>query len=79
MRGAQKARNSDLAMLLQFLHLYSLFASSQDSGFAPPVLPPVVERATGQELSAVMTLFNALANGRPSPHPLELRRERSLT
>lgn len=48
--------------MLQFLHLYSLFNTSQ-SGFAPPTLPPVVANATGQQHAAVQTLFHSLADG----------------
>lgn len=53
---------TDLTLLLQFLHLYSLFNPAQS--FAPPTnLPAVVANATGQQSAAVHTLFDKLANG----------------
>lgn len=48
-------------MLLQFFHLSNLF--SPDQGFNPPVLPAVVQNATGQEMAAVKTLQEAFING----------------
>lgn len=60
--ATQVDTQNDLTLLLQFLHLYSLFSPSGQS-FAPPTLPPVVANATGQQHAAVHTLFNNLANG----------------
>ena len=57
----QVSTQTDLTLLLQFLHLYSLFSPSQS--FAPPTMPPVVANATGQQQAAVHTLFNNVANG----------------
>lgn len=59
---AQAQSQNDITLLLQFLHLYSLFSPS-NQGFNPPSLPPVVANATGQQAAAVHTLFNNLANG----------------
>ncbi|GAA5849881.1 hypothetical protein JCM3766R1_001680 [Sporobolomyces carnicolor] len=54
---------SRLVLLFQFLRLRSLFAPNQPSSFAPPVLPPAVASATGQEVAAVHTLFDEFSNG----------------
>ncbi|KAG0145592.1 hypothetical protein CROQUDRAFT_658516 [Cronartium quercuum f. sp. fusiforme G11] len=62
----QKNAESNLTFLLQFLHLYSLFNATTNSGesFVPPIiLAPVLETATGQEVAAINSLFNRLANG----------------
>ncbi|BGP16605.1 hypothetical protein JCM10213_000480 [Rhodosporidiobolus nylandii] len=53
---------SQLVLLFQFLHLHSLFNPSQTS-FAPPVLPPVIAAANGQDVAAVRMLFDQFANG----------------
>ncbi|MBW0517384.1 hypothetical protein O181_057099, partial [Austropuccinia psidii MF-1] len=61
----QKKAQSDLALLLQFLHLYSLvsFANRPSDSFAPQIVPQIIQNATGQELAAVNTLFHRLADG----------------
>ncbi|KAM0791443.1 hypothetical protein ACM66B_005898 [Microbotryomycetes sp. NB124-2] len=58
---AKKDAQQDLVVLFQFLHLHGLY--TQQSGFAPPVLPPVVANATGQDVAAVRMLYDAFANG----------------
>ncbi|GAA5820569.1 hypothetical protein JCM11251_003053 [Rhodosporidiobolus azoricus] len=64
--AAVKASKADsqqsLVLLFQFLHLHSLFNPSETS-FAPPVLPPIVASATGQDAAAVRMLFDQFANG----------------
>ncbi|GAA5887761.1 hypothetical protein JCM6882_000744 [Rhodosporidiobolus microsporus] len=64
--AAVKASKADLqqslVLLFQFLHLHSLFNPSVSS-FAPPVLPPIVASATGQDAAAVRMLFDQFANG----------------
>ncbi|GAA5958270.1 hypothetical protein JCM21900_001334 [Sporobolomyces salmonicolor] len=61
--NASKAESqSQLVLLFQFLHLHGLY-SPQQSGFAPPVLPPVVAAADGQDVAAVRCLFDAFTNG----------------
>lgn len=59
----QTQAQSRLVLLFQFLRLRSLFAPNQPSSFAPPVLPPAVASATGQEVAAVHTLFDEFSNG----------------
>ncbi|KAK4056751.1 hypothetical protein OIO90_002303 [Microbotryomycetes sp. JL221] len=58
---AKKQSQQDLIVLFQFLHLHGLY--TQPNGFAPPVLPPVVANATGQEVAAVRMLYDAFTNG----------------
>lgn len=60
-RSVQKQAQSDLTLLLQFFHLSNLF--NPDTGFNPPVLPAVVQNASGQEMAAVKTLAEAFING----------------
>ncbi|GAA5948259.1 hypothetical protein JCM3765_001339 [Sporobolomyces pararoseus] len=61
---ASKAESqSHLVLLFQFLRLRSLFTPNQPSSFAPPVLPPLVAQATGQEVAAVHSLFDEFSNG----------------
>ncbi|GAA5900897.1 uncharacterized protein JCM6883_004691 [Sporobolomyces salmoneus] len=61
---AQKAEaQSQLVFLFQFLRLRSLFVPDQPSSFAPPVLPPAIAAARGQEVAAVHTLFDEFSNG----------------
>ncbi|WAR58669.1 hypothetical protein PtB15_10B7 [Puccinia triticina] len=61
----QKKAESNLAFLLQFLHLYSLVnsATRPSDSFAPPIVSPVIQNATAQELAAVNALFHQLADG----------------
>jgi len=59
----QSDAQSQLVLLCQFLHLRALYSPSQPSAFAPPVLPPIVAQATGQEVAAVHSLFDELSNG----------------
>ncbi|KAK4054406.1 Protein kinase C signaling pathway involved MAPKK protein [Microbotryomycetes sp. JL201] len=58
---ARKDAQQELVLLFQFLHLHGLY--TQQSGFAPPVLPPVVANASGQDVAAVRMLYDAFANG----------------
>ncbi|SCV71902.1 BQ2448_4596 [Microbotryum intermedium] len=60
--SAQSATDSKVLVLLQFLHLHGLY-TQQNTGFAPPVLPPVVANATGQEVAAVRMLKDRFTNG----------------
>jgi hypothetical protein len=62
----QKKAESNLTFLLQFLHLYSLVnsATRPTDSFAPPIVSPVIQNATAQELAAVNALFHRLADGR---------------
>jgi len=59
--NSKVSSQNDLTLLLQFLHLYSLFNPS--SSHASQILPPVVANATNEQTAAVHTLFNNLANG----------------
>ncbi|EFP76078.1 hypothetical protein PGTUg99_009411 [Puccinia graminis f. sp. tritici] len=61
----QKKAESNLTFLLQFLHLYSLVnsATRPTDSFAPPIVSPVIQNATAQELAAVNALFHRLADG----------------
>ncbi|GAA5999977.1 hypothetical protein JCM10207_005999 [Rhodosporidiobolus poonsookiae] len=61
-KASKADSQSSLVLLFQFLHLHSLFVPSTDS-FAPPVLPPVIASATGQDAAAVRMLFDSFANG----------------
>ncbi|GAA5967899.1 hypothetical protein JCM11641_005803 [Rhodosporidiobolus odoratus] len=62
LKASKADSQSNLVLLFQFLHLHSLFNPSQAS-FAPPVLPPVIASATGQDAAAVRMLFDMFANG----------------
>lgn len=61
----QKKTESNLTLLLQFLHLYSLVSAATRpiDSFAPSVISPVIQSATAQELAAVNALFHRLADG----------------
>ncbi|GAA6028441.1 hypothetical protein JCM8097_007030 [Rhodosporidiobolus ruineniae] len=61
-KASKADAQSHLVLLFQFLHLHQLFSPSETS-FAPPVLPPVVAAATGQEAAAVRMLFDQFADG----------------
>ncbi|GAA5942916.1 uncharacterized protein JCM15063_006156 [Sporobolomyces koalae] len=61
--ASKREAQSQLVLLCQFLHLRALFSPNQPSSFAPPVLPPAITQATGQEVAAVHTLFDELSNG----------------
>ncbi|KAK4703234.1 hypothetical protein P7C70_g2983, partial [Phenoliferia sp. Uapishka_3] len=60
--GAKTEAQSDVVLLLQFIHLYGLYTAEQQ-GFAPRALPPAVANATGQEVAGVRCLYDAVANG----------------
>ncbi|GAA6019684.1 hypothetical protein JCM11491_004883 [Sporobolomyces phaffii] len=63
-KASKADSQSHIVLLCQFLHLRSLFSPNDSaSAFAPPVLPPVVANATGQEVAAVHALFDAFSNG----------------
>lgn len=59
----QLHNQNDLALLLQFLHLYSLFNPGQSTQYSQTAVPPVVANATAQQHRAVHELFQNLANG----------------
>lgn len=59
----QLQNQNDLALLLQFLHLYSLFNPGQATQYSQTTVPPVVANATAQQHRAVHELFQNLANG----------------
>lgn len=61
----QTKAETKLTLLLQFLHLYSLFSGSSRSSnsFVPENFPPVVQNATSQDFAAVNALFFQLSNG----------------
>lgn len=63
MLGLQLTNQNDLALLLQFLHLYSLFNPGQATQYSQSAVPPVVANATAQQHRAVHELFQNLANG----------------
>ncbi|KDE08858.1 hypothetical protein MVLG_00958 [Microbotryum lychnidis-dioicae p1A1 Lamole] len=60
--SAHSTTDSKLLILLQFLHLHGLY-TEQNTGFAPPVLPPIVANATGQEVAAVRMLKERFTSG----------------
>ncbi|SCZ88695.1 BZ3500_MvSof-1268-A1-R1_Chr2-1g04577 [Microbotryum saponariae] len=60
--SAHSTPDSKVLILLQFLHLHGLY-TQQSTGFAPPVLPPVVANATGQEVAAVRMLKERFTSG----------------
>lgn len=57
----QAEAQSQLVLLFQFLHLFSLF--NPQSAFAPPALPPAVANATENEVATVRYLYDQFANG----------------
>ncbi|GAA6060334.1 hypothetical protein JCM10212_000431 [Sporobolomyces blumeae] len=61
--AAKSDAQSQLVLLFQFLRLRSMFSPNQPSAFAPPILPPAVAEATGQEVAAVHSLFDEMSNG----------------
>ncbi|KAL8281138.1 hypothetical protein RQP46_006496 [Phenoliferia psychrophenolica] len=61
-KASPAASQSDIVLLLQFIHLHGLF-NATTQGFAPPVLPAAVANATGNEVAAVRCLYDLLSNG----------------
>lgn len=59
----QLNNQNELALLLQFLHLYSLFNPGQATQYNQSAVPPVVANATALQHRAVHELFQNLANG----------------
>lgn len=56
--------SSLLPLLLQFLHLHSLALPTPGSkGLNPPLLPLALEKASPNEIAAIGSLYEKLANG----------------